>query len=346
MPDQPEYNVYRSRKSPFGFMRREEPGGLSDLRRDQRPRRSRTRKPISLGRVIKWLVVAALGWILFSAAVFFVSAQLAEHSSDTAEASLTRSGSILSGSTILVIGSDARPPDSKEPGAGGPARSDSIMLMHVGFGSVRKLSVLRDSQANIPGHGTQKINAAYALGGAGLAIQTVEQFMGNGLKINHVLEINFENFPKLIDAMGGITVNLKRCIHSNRFGGRVLILHKGEQHLTGKQALAYSRVRENRCAPNEDDRARARRQQEVLSAMRSGMLSPKAFVRLPWISWAAPRTVRSDMRGPGLSVLFLDLVTGGGGRSKVLQPIGSNGTQLIISDGAKRRAVDYLENGR
>jgi LCP family protein required for cell wall assembly len=192
----------------------------------------------------------------------------------------------------------------------------------------------------------QKINAAYALGGAGLTIQTVEQFMGNGLKINHVLEINFENFPKLIDAMGGVTVNLKRCIHSNRFGGRVLILHKGEQHLTGHQALQYSRVRENKCAPNEDDRARARRQQEVLQAMRSRMLSPAAFVRLPWISWAAPRTVRSDMRGPGLSALFLDLVTGGGGRSKVLLPSGSNGTELIISEGAKRRAVDYLENGR
>jgi LCP family protein required for cell wall assembly len=211
---------------------------------------------------------------------------------------------------------------------------------------VRKVSILRDSQANIPGHGVQKINAAYALGGAGLTIQTVEQFMGNGLKINHVLEINFENFPKLIDAMGGVTVNLKRCIHSNRFGGRVLILHKGEQHLTGHQALQYSRVRENKCAPNEDDRARARRQQEVLSAMRSRMLSPAAFVRLPWISWAAPRTVRSDMRGPGLSALFLDLVTGTGGRSKVLLPSGSNGTQLIISENAKRRAVDYLENGR
>jgi LCP family protein required for cell wall assembly len=345
--DEPEYTVYRSRRGPLSRFKREEPGGIDDLRRDRRPATpKRTRKPLSAGRVVKWVVVAAAAWVLLSSVIFLVSAQLAEHSSDQAEAALTRSGSLFTGSNILVIGSDARPPDSKEPGAGGPARSDSIILMHVAFGSVRKVSILRDSQANIPGHGVQKINAAYALGGAGLTIQTVEQFMGNGLKINHVLEINFENFPKLIDAMGGVTVNLKRCIHSNRFGGRVLILHKGEQHLTGHQALQYSRVRENKCAPNEDDRARARRQQEVLQAMRSRMLSPAAFVRLPWISWAAPRTVRSDMRGPGLSALFLDLVTGGGGRSKVLLPSGSNGTELIISEGAKRRAVDYLENGR
>jgi LCP family protein required for cell wall assembly len=345
--DEPEYTVYRSRKGPLSRFKRDEPGGMDDLRRERRPATpKRTRKPISVGRVVKWVLVAVAAWIVLSGAIFLLSAQLAEHSSDQAQAALTNSGSLLTGSNVLVLGSDARPPDSKEPGAGGPARSDSMILMHVAFGSVRKVSILRDSQAAIPGHGTQKINAANALGGGGLAIQTVEQFMGNGLKINHILEINFENFPKLIDAMGGITVHLNRCIHSNRFDGKVLILHRGDQHLTGHQALAYSRVRENRCAPNEDDRARARRQQQVLSAIRSQALSPSSFFRLPWISWAAPRTVRSDMRGPGLSALFLGLVTGGGGRTKVLLPYGSNGTELLVSDAAKRRAVDYLENGR
>jgi LCP family protein required for cell wall assembly len=220
------------------------------------------------------------------------------------------------------------------------------MIMHVSFGSVRKVSILRDSQAAIPGHGVQKINAAYALGGAGLAIRTVEQFMGNGLRINHLLEISFQNFPKLIDALGGIDVHLNRCIHSNRFGGKVLVLHKGDQHLSGKQALQFSRVRENRCAPNEDDRARARRQQQVLSAIRSRLLTPTAFFRMPWVAWAAPRTVRSDMHGPGLSMLFLDLLTGGGGKTQVLLPSGSNGTELIVSEAAKARAVRMLLYGR
>jgi LCP family protein required for cell wall assembly len=344
--DEPEYTVYRSRKGPLSRLKRDEPGGLDDLRRERKPAPRRTRKPISPGRVVKWLVLAALTWIAFSFVVFLVSAQLAEHSSDTAKAALTPGGSLLTGSTILVLGSDARPSNSKEPGAGGPARSDSILLMHVAFGSVRKVSILRDSQADIPGHGVQKINAAYALGGAGLAIKTIEQFMGNGLTINHIVEINFENFPKLIDAMGGITVHLNRCIHSNSFGGKVLILHRGDQHLTGNQALQYSRVRENRCAPNEDDRARAKRQQQVLTAMRQRVLSPTAFIRLPWLSWEAPRTVRSDMHGPGLSMLFADLATGGSGSTDVLMPSGSNGTQLIISQAARQRAVEHLLNGR
>jgi anionic cell wall polymer biosynthesis LytR-Cps2A-Psr (LCP) family protein len=105
-------------------------------------------------------------------------------------------------------------------------------------------------------------------------------------------------------------------------------------------------VRENKCAPNEDDRARARRQQQVLTAMRQRVLSPTAFVRLPWISWEAPRTVRSDMHGPGLAMLFGDLATGGGGNTRVLLPSGSSGTELIISAAARRRAVEQLLNGR
>jgi LCP family protein required for cell wall assembly len=345
--DEPEYTLYRSRKGPLSKLKRDEPGGLADLKRERRPpERRRLRKPITPGRVIKWVVLAALAWIALAFVVFLISAQVAEHSSDQTKAALSSGGSLLTGSTILVLGSDARPPNSKEPGAGGPARSDSIMLMHVGLGSVRKLSILRDSQANIPGHGVQKINAAYALGGAGLAVQTIEQFMGNGLKINHILEINFQNFPKLIDALGGITVHLNKCIHSNSFDGKVLVLHKGDQHLTGKQALRFSRVRENRCAPNEDDRARVKRQQQVLSAIRSSLLTPGAFLRLPLIAWDAPRTVRSDMHGPGLTALTADLASGGGGKTRVLMPYSANGTELLVSDAAKRRAVEQLVNGR
>lgn len=342
MPEQPEYKVYRSRRSPFGFLRRDEPGGLDDLRRLERGTRTRPRVPISFGRILKWLGLAALAWIALSVVIFFLSAQFAEHSSGSAEAALARGGSLLSGSTILVLGSDARPPDSKEPGAGGPARADSIMLMHVSLGGVRKLSILRDSQAEIPGHGVQKINAAYALGGAGLAIETVEQFMNNGLEINHVLEINFENFPKMIDALGGIDVKLRHCIHSNQFGGRTLILHRGENHLNGRQALAFSRVRKNSCRRGEDDRARAKRQQQVMQAIRSRVLSPAAFVRMPWVAWAAPRTVRTDMRGPGLSALALDILTSSSGQTRVLAPSGANGTQLVVSPEAKRRGVDFL----
>lgn len=342
-PDRPEYNVYRSRRGLRDRLRRDEPGGLQELRRRQRaPERAPGSRRITVGRVVKWLVALALTWILISVAAFFASAELADRSSDRTKAALTPGGSLFSGSTVLVIGSDARPEGSKEPGAGGPARADSIMLMRAAFGSVRKVSILRDSLAEIPGHGTQKINAAYALGGGALMVETIERFVGNGLQVNHVLEVSFTDFPKLIDALGGIDVELRRCISAPAFGGRRFLLHRGENRLNGRQALAFARVRKNRCASNEDDRARAARQQQVMSAIRSRALSPAAFIRLPAVAWAAPRTVRSDMRGPGLSMLFTDLITSPGGRPRVLLPSGASGTGLIVDEGAKARAARYL----
>ena len=108
-----------------------------------------------------------------------------------------------------------------------------------------------------------KVNAAYAFGGPALTIQTLENFLGNGLQINHVVEVDFEEFPHFIDALGGVTVNNKTRICSPPFDNFWKGLHfkKGELHLDGRRALGYSRVRKNACAPNEDDRDRARRQQ-------------------------------------------------------------------------------------
>jgi LCP family protein required for cell wall assembly len=341
----PEYKLYRSKP---GLLSRLRPRADRGLGRPRGPRRRPGRalgRALRPGRLVKYLVSVLIAWLLLSAAVFFLSAALrtgvsnrTEHALQTAPAQ-----SLLTGSTILVLGSDARSDETREPGSGGPPRADSILLLNAGFGRVRRLSILRDSAALIPGHGTQKINASYALGGPALATRTVEGFLGNGLEIDHVIEVSFEEFPKLIDAMGGIDVTLKRCVRSQPFGGRKFSLGRGERHLNGRQALAFARVRKNLCAPNEDDRARARRQQEVLSAMRSRLLSPAAFPRLPFIAWQAPRTLPSDLQGLGLSLLFLDIVTAGGAETEVLLPVGENpdGT-LIVSEGDKQQAVTTL----
>jgi LCP family protein required for cell wall assembly len=276
--------------------------------------------------VVKWIALAVLTWILVSIIAFFVSAQTAPGVSSSTKNALSGGGAMLTGSTVLVLGSDQRPKGTKEPGANptGPSRSDSIMLLHVGVGSVRKLSILRDTRADIPGHGSARINAAYAIGGAPLAIKTLEAFFGDRLRVNHVLLVSFTNFPQLIDSLGGVDITLKKCIRSNSFGGRRVVLGKGDHHLNGDQALRFARVRENRCAPNEDDRARAARQQQVLGAMRSRVVSPlhwpSDFVRGPFIAWQAPRAIRSDMHGPGLAALFTDLLTGGTGKTSVLRP--------------------------
>jgi LCP family protein required for cell wall assembly len=348
-PGRPDYKVYRARPRLLDRLR---PSGRSplDALRARRPSPSvepggPRRERRLLRRILKWVAIAVGAWILLSIVVFMISAQLAPGVSSDGERALSSGGTLLTGSNVLVLGSDQRSKGTKEPGAttSGPSRSDSIVVMHVGFGTVRKLSVLRDSY--VPGVG--KINAAFAQGGTAGAVRTVERYLGNGLEINHVILVSFTNFPKLIDALGGVDITLKQCVSSNRFGGKRVALHRGDHHLTGREALRFARVRKNRCAPNEDDRARAARQQQILGAMRDRVVSPlhwpSTLVRLPLIAWEAPRALRTDLRGPGLSALFTDLLTGGSGETRILRPSGLGpGGSLVVSENERAREVRRL----
>ncbi len=348
-PGPPEYKVYRSRRKPLA-----RGGDLDALRRrlsrnrdGDEPRAPRDRPRITPGRVLKWVALAIAGWLLLSLVLFMISAQTQDGVSPATERALSSKGSLFTGSNVLVLGSDVRTGDSIDESQAGPGRSDTIMLVHSAFGSVRKLSIPRDVEVDVPGHGINKINAAYAFGGPALTIETVESFLGNGLEVNHVVEVNFKNFPEFIDSLGGVTVNNKTRVCSPPFDNFWKGLHfkKGEIELNGERALGYARVRKNNCAPAEDDRARAARQQEVLSAIGSQVKSPSTFLRLPWVSWHAPRTLRSDMNGFQLMGLFADMATGSSDKTEVLEATCCRGTNLFVSDGAKADAVRKLEEG-
>jgi LCP family protein required for cell wall assembly len=349
-PGPPEYKVYRSRRKP-----RAGGGDLDALRKrlsrhrhdDGEPRPPREKRPITPGRVLRWVGFAIAGWLLLSFVIFLVSAQTQDGVSAETERALSSKGSLFGGSNILVLGSDVRKGESIDESQSGPGRADTIMLVHAAFGSVRKLSIPRDVEVDVPGHGVNKINAAYALGGSALTIETVESFLGHGLEVNHVVEVDFEEFPDFIDALGGVTVTNKTRICSPPFDNfwKGLRFKKGEIDLNGRRALGYARVRKNSCAPGEDDRDRAARQQQVLSAIGSQVKSPSTFVRLPWVSWNAPRTLRSDMNGFELMMLFADMATGNSDDTEVLEATCCNGGNLFVSEGSKRDAVRKLLEG-
>jgi LCP family protein required for cell wall assembly len=360
--ERPPYTIYRTRPRLFG-RDRELGSPLDELRGDGEPPRRRRRftlpwapsgKPWSVGRVIRILLLAVGAWLVLSLVLFLISAQIEQDKvSAEAEAQLASGGfPLVSANTILVLGSDARPKNSKEPGAGGPSRSDSILLMRVGGGHSAKLSILRDTVVPIPGHGLDKINAAYAYGGAALSIKTIKEWLG--IDINHVVEINFERFPDLIDSMGGIDYTggcvVSKINGGSRNGGYTLRLRKGTHHIDGNQALALARTRHNLCNTREDDRTRAKRQQKILAAMRSRLTSPGAFIRLPWVSWNAPKTLRSDMSGPTLAGLFGGLAIGGSPPTRIMRPSGavttaSGGAGLTVSETEKRREVQRFLKG-
>jgi LCP family protein required for cell wall assembly len=356
--DQPQYTVYRSRpRLPW----RREDDGIDDLRepgeKRDAPKPKRPRRRITVGRVVKYLALALGAWLLLSLVLFMVSAQIESSKiSDAAASKLSGGGyPLTSPNTILVLGSDARVKGNAEPGAqtiGQTSRSDSIMLLRIGGGANSQLSILRDTVVDIPGHGRNKINAAYAFGGPSLAIQTVEQYLG--VDINHLVEVNFANFPELINALGGITYT-GNCVISkinggSRNGGYTLRLKAGTHELNGDQALALARTRHNDCRPAEDDRARVRRQQKILSSIKDKVTSFETFIRLPWVSWAAPKAIRSDMSGPTLLGLVGAELFGGNSTKQVLTPSGNvtlpdGGAGLTVDDATKKRQVDEFLKG-
>jgi len=346
----PEYKLYRTRPRLLDRGSRDGGALLDELRGKPPGTAPKRRKRITVGRVVKWLVVALAGWLLLSLVLFLISATLQQDAvPDSAKSALSGGGvGLTSPQTTLVLGSDRRSAGTREPGAtvSGPSRSDSIMLLRFGGGHSAKLSIPRDTIVDIPGHGRDKINAAYAIGGPALTIRTIEQYLG--IDIDHVFLVNFANFPALIDAMGGIDYTggcvVSRINGGFKNGGFTLRLKRGTTRIDGRQALALARTRENLCNRREDDRTRARRQQKILSAMKSRVFSLHGFLRLPLISWNVPKSVQSDMGGPRLLAYAIGLAFNGNAPTRVLKPSGferlpNGGDGLNVSDAERQAEV-------
>jgi LCP family protein required for cell wall assembly len=338
---------WRRRQAPqtgLDELRALRPGeGEEDLRsRRWWQRRRRRRRPLWF-RVLSWALLALAAWIGVSVVLFVISSLTAEGVPASAVAALDGGGlPPFSASTILVLGSDARPAGSKEPGAdpGGPSRSDTMMLIRTGGGHSARLSIPRDMVVEIPGHGFGKINSAFAYGGAGLAVKTVENFLG--IPINHVLIVNFTKFPQLVDAMGGVNYT-GSCVVSYinggfRDGGFTLRLPTGTHHLDGAQALALARTRENHCNARETDLTREIRQQKLLLDMKSQALSFSGFIRLPWIAWALPRAIQTDMNPLTLAGVLTSLELNGNAHNAILYPTGTVGVSGLTIDPSRKQA--------
>ncbi|HTZ65586.1 MAG TPA: LCP family protein [Solirubrobacteraceae bacterium] len=308
------------------------------------------RERITPKRVILGVLALAVAWVALSLVLFLISSHFERTSlPGNVQTVLHPAGNPLtSANNILVLGSDRRQKDSKEPGAEttGFGRSDTIMLIRTGGGHAARLSIPRDTVVEIPGHGLEKINAAHEFGGPAESVAVIQKWLG--VPINHVVEVNFENFPQLIDAMGGVTYT-GGCIVSNLDGGSAdggftLRLSAGTHHLDGEEALALARTRENLCAPNETDIQREEHQQALFTDMKSQLLSPTSFVRLPWIAWNAPPAIISDMSGAELLAMFTSLAITGTPPTHVLLPTGqitlpSGEEGLTVSEEARRADV-------
>lgn len=202
---------------------------------------------------------------------------------------------------MVIAGLDVRPGDSAN------GRTDSLMVASVDprNGSIRMLSIPRDLWVNIPGYGPDRINDAYAIGGTNLLIQTVEGVVN--MPIRYYTIIKFTGFQKVIDALGGVTIDVPKTIWDptypafKGFGYAPLYLKRGVHHMSGALALKYVRERH---AFALGDLERNIAQQQLLSALKSQVLTPHTLFNLPVILSALRDAVSTNFPFDDLTYLF------------------------------------------
>jgi LCP family protein required for cell wall assembly len=169
--------------------------------------------------------------------------------------------------TILLMGSDKRSKNSSDVRRGliGKPLSDTMILMRLDPSkrATALLSLPRDLKVEIPGYGTDKLNAAYSLGGARLTIRTIRG-LDPRLKINHVINVDFHGFSKAVNALGCIFVDVDRRYYNQSDSYSKINIQAGYQRLCGQDALAYVRYRHE-----DNDLVRATRQQDFLRQVKA-----------------------------------------------------------------------------
>lgn len=249
------------------------PPGSGDAQqppRERPPRPPRRKHPIR-----NIILILVLAWVVFMIAVPIWA--WSKIDKVDAEPDGDRPGD-QPGTTYLLVGSDSREglsdEELKEYSAGGAGtggqRTDTIMLLHVGSGPTVLMSVPRDSNVEIPGHGTSKINSAYSTGGPELLVETIEH--NTGIRVDDYVEIGFGGFANIVDGLGGIEICTDQKIDDKSSGAH---FEKGCQEVDGKEALAFSRVRK---AFATSDLQRVQNQRQVLGNISDKAKSPWTFL--------------------------------------------------------------------
>ncbi|GMA30608.1 LCP family protein [Litorihabitans aurantiacus] len=177
------------------------------------------------------------------------------------------------GRTYLLAGSDSRSDGALEGDTTQGSRTDTIMLLTApGDGTASLVSLPRDTLVEIPGHGQNKLNAAYSFGGAPLLVQTVEGL--SGLKVDHYVEIGMGGVESIVDAVGGVNLCWDSDVDDELSG---MVWTAGCHDVDGAQALAFARMR---YSDPTGDIGRGQRQQQVIQAVTSQLRGPSLL--LPW----------------------------------------------------------------
>jgi LCP family protein required for cell wall assembly len=308
--------------------------------RSSRRRRPPLRLIVPVVVLLLVLYPVLLGWTAWSSLNRVDALDPAHQVADTAD---------TPGRNYLVVGSDSRSAltkaERKKLGTGSAAgqRTDTIMILHVpsGGGPTVLVSVPRDSYVPIPGHAKNKINAAYAFGGAPLLVRTIESV--TGLRIDEYVETGLGGFADVVDALGGVTLCPKFAMKDK---DAHINLKKGCQQMDGKTALGYARARHS---DPRGDLGRVERQRETLAAIAKKMLGPSTLIQ-PWKSFPSAKagggalTVDEGTTPVGLAkfVLAMRAVAGGQGVSMTV-PVSNPDLRTSAGSAVQWNRTEALE---
>jgi LCP family protein required for cell wall assembly len=193
---------------------------------------------------------------------------------------------------VLILGSDARPDEIKRGEVG---RTDTLLVFVADRTTPRvaMVSIPRDLWVAIPAHGEERINAAYAFGGSQTAKQTVSNVLGQ--RVDRFAVVGLQGVRDVVDAVGGVEVTVAQAIHDDAYptddyGYQTVDIPAGRQHMDGDTALKYARTRHQ-----DSDFGRIARQQQVLAAVRTALMNPVNWPRIPAVVAAVGQSIKTDV---------------------------------------------------
>lgn len=308
------------------------------LKKSKPPKQKKKRKHPVLRIVIRVLLVL----FAYSLIAFLVGQQVARSDAafaTTDEETFNGTAAANGARNILLIGSDSR--------EGEAGRADTIMVLQLDGPSKKPklISFMRDTLVTIPGYGENKINAAYAFGGADLVRETLAENFG--LETNYYAKVDFRSFEKVIDTLfpSGVAINAEKDMSKNL----EVAIKQGQQQMNGLELLQYARFRMD----EEGDFGRVRRQQQVMDAIFSEMKNPLAVLKLPYAAGKVLGYASTNLPMSFLLKNTLSIAHGAGGIDSLTVPVAdswqygssaSAGSVLVVNLETNQQAIRNFLN--
>ena len=308
------------------------------LKKSKQHKQKKKRKHPVLRIVVRVLLVL----FAYSLIAFLVGQQVARSDAafaTTDEETFNGTAAANGARNILLIGSDSR--------EGEAGRADTIMVLQLDGPSKQPklLSFMRDTLVTIPGYGENKINAAYAFGGADLVRQTLAENFG--LETNYYAKVDFRSFEKVIDTLfpSGVAINAEKDMSKNL----EVAIKQGQQQMNGLELLQYARFRMD----EEGDFGRVRRQQQVMDAIFSEMKNPLAILKLPYAAGKVLGYASTNLPMSFLLKNTFSIARGAGGVDSLTVPVAdswqygssaSAGSVLVVNLETNQQAIRNFLN--